>query len=88
MPERIFASGLGSGPANFSPLTPLRFLSRSAAIYPERTAIIHGPRRISYREFDTRSRRLVPRTVVFGPLPTTATGKIQKFELRQRVRAL
>ena len=26
----------------------------------------------------------VPRTVVFGPLPTTATGKIQKFELRER----
>ena len=30
----------------------------------------------------------VPRTVIFGPLPTTATGKIQKFELRERVRAL
>jgi len=30
----------------------------------------------------------VPRTVIFGPLPTTATGKIQKFELRQRVRTL
>jgi len=29
----------------------------------------------------------VPRTVSFGPLPTTATGKIQKFELRQRARA-
>jgi fatty-acyl-CoA synthase len=30
----------------------------------------------------------VPRTVIFGPLPTTATGKIQKFELRERVRVL
>ena len=29
-----------------------------------------------------------PRTVVFGPLPTTATGKIQKFTLRERARAL
>ena len=58
MPESIFASGLGPGPANFSPLTPLRFLARSAAIYPERPAIIHGPRRISYREFDARARRL------------------------------
>ena len=58
MPENIFASGLGPGPANFSPLTPLRFLPRSAAIYPDRTAIIHGSRRISYREFDARSRRL------------------------------
>src|SRR6266851_8720015 len=58
MPDNIFTSGLGPGPANFSPLTPLRFLSRSAAIYPDRPAIIHGPRRISYREFDARSRRL------------------------------
>ncbi len=28
----------------------------------------------------------VPRTVVFGPLPKTATGKIQKFVLRERAR--
>jgi fatty-acyl-CoA synthase len=30
----------------------------------------------------------VPRTVVFGPLPTTATGKIQKYTLREQARAL
>jgi fatty-acyl-CoA synthase len=29
----------------------------------------------------------VPRQVVFGPLPTTATGKIQKFALRERARS-
>jgi fatty-acyl-CoA synthase len=29
-----------------------------------------------------------PKSVVFGPLPTTATGKIQKFVLRERARAL
>jgi len=28
----------------------------------------------------------VPRHISFGPLPKTATGKIQKFELRARVR--
>jgi len=28
----------------------------------------------------------LPRTIVFGPLPKTSTGKIQKFLLRQRVR--
>jgi fatty-acyl-CoA synthase len=27
-----------------------------------------------------------PRHISFGPLPKTATGKIQKFELRARVR--
>jgi fatty-acyl-CoA synthase len=26
----------------------------------------------------------IPRAVVFGELPKTSTGKIQKFELRQR----
>ena len=29
-----------------------------------------------------------PKSVVFGALPTTATGKIQKFVLRERARAL
>ena len=29
----------------------------------------------------------VPKTIVFGPLPRTATGKIQKFVLRQRARS-
>ncbi|MBX6318724.1 acyl-CoA synthetase [Pigmentiphaga sp.] len=30
----------------------------------------------------------VPRTVIFGPLPKTATGKIQKYLLRQQAAAL
>jgi fatty-acyl-CoA synthase len=29
-----------------------------------------------------------PKSVVFGPLPTTATGKVQKFALRERARSL
>ena len=29
-----------------------------------------------------------PKTVVFGELPKTSTGKIQKFVLRERARAL
>ncbi|MGH7349577.1 MAG: acyl-CoA synthetase [Candidatus Rokuibacteriota bacterium] len=30
----------------------------------------------------------VPRTVVFGPVPSTATGKIQKYVLRERAKVL
>jgi fatty-acyl-CoA synthase len=30
----------------------------------------------------------VPKTIVFGPLPKTSTGKIQKFVLRDKARAL
>src|SRR5262249_18703716 len=44
--------------ANFQPLTPLSLLDRSAAVYPDHTAIIHGPLRRSYAEFYARARRL------------------------------
>jgi fatty-acyl-CoA synthase len=30
----------------------------------------------------------VPKTVVFGPLPKTSTGKMQKFILRERAKVL
>ncbi len=30
----------------------------------------------------------VPRTIVFGPLPKTSTGKVQKFELRERAKEI
>ena len=34
------------------------------------------------------ARYKTPRTVVFGPLPKTSTGKIQKFVLRERAKSL
>ena len=37
---------------------------------------------------DGMARFKVPRTVVFGPLPKTSTGKVQKFLLRERARDL
>ncbi len=30
----------------------------------------------------------VPRSVVFGLLPKTSTGKVQKFELRERAKEI
>jgi fatty-acyl-CoA synthase len=44
--------------ANYVPLTPVTFLRRSADVYPDKTAVIHGERRYSYREFQDRCRRL------------------------------
>src|SRR5437879_6327425 len=44
--------------ANYTPLSPLSFLARAAAIYPDKTAIIHGSLRTSYAEFYERCRRL------------------------------
>src|SRR5439155_1684921 len=51
-------TGRGGGMATFAPLTPLGFRPRTAAIHPDRVAVIHGARRITYREFDERARRL------------------------------
>ena len=49
---------LDRNPANFQPLTPLTFLERSAAVFPEHPAVVHGPLRRSYRELYERTRRL------------------------------
>ncbi|MGC2435509.1 MAG: acyl-CoA synthetase [Pseudolabrys sp.] len=49
---------LDRNPANYQPLTPLGFLERAAAVFPDRTAIIHGPMRRSYADFYARARRL------------------------------
>jgi len=53
-----YLSGLDRRPANHQPLTPLSFLARAAAVFPERTAIIHGSQRTNYAEFYARARRL------------------------------
>ncbi|MGZ5086437.1 MAG: acyl-CoA synthetase [Usitatibacter sp.] len=57
-PSNPFDTGLGRNAANYAPLTPLAFLRRSADVYPGKTAVIHGERSFSYREFDARCRRL------------------------------
>jgi fatty-acyl-CoA synthase len=49
---------LDRNPANFQPLTPLTFLERAAAVFPDHLAIIHGALQRDYREFYARSRRL------------------------------
>ncbi|HWA69724.1 MAG TPA: acyl-CoA synthetase [Rhizomicrobium sp.] len=53
-----YETGLDRVAANYQPLTPLSFLERSAATFPDRTAIIHGRQRVSYALFYARARRL------------------------------
>ena len=43
--------------ANTEPLTPLRFLERSAEVFPDRPAIVHGSRVWSYERFERDVRR-------------------------------
>ncbi len=56
--ERYDAPHLAKNAANFRALTPLGFLPRAAAVYPDKLAVVHGSARFTYREFYTRSRRL------------------------------
>ncbi len=63
MPDTVRASSaydvdLDRTPANYQPLTPLSFLARAAAVFPEHTAVIHGNRRWRYADFYARARHL------------------------------
>jgi fatty-acyl-CoA synthase len=51
------APHLQRNPANFTALTPLGFLARAAAVYPDKLAVIDGARRFTYRQFERRCRR-------------------------------
>ncbi len=53
-----YETGLDRNAANFQPLTPLSFLARAAEIYPDQTAIIHGKRSWTYRQFFARTRQM------------------------------
>jgi fatty-acyl-CoA synthase len=53
-----YDENLDRNPANHQPLTPLTFLERAARVFPDHTAIIHGPQKRDYREFYARTRRL------------------------------
>ncbi len=57
---------LDRNPANYQPLTPLTFLARTAAVFPDRIAIIHGSAQLTYRDFYSRSRRLASALVRHG----------------------
>ncbi|UCU94950.1 acyl-CoA synthetase [Hydrogenophaga taeniospiralis] len=51
---------------NFVPLTPLSFLLRTAEVYPDRTAIIYGERRVSWKTLLDRSRRIASALAAAG----------------------
>ncbi|MBR0967320.1 AMP-binding protein [Tardiphaga sp. 538_B7_N1_4] len=44
--------------ANFRPMTPVQFLRRAADVFPDRTAVIHGDIKYTWREHERRCRML------------------------------
>ena len=53
-----FETDLDKNPANYVPLSPLTFIERAAAIYPDYPAVVHGERRYTWAESYARCRRL------------------------------
>jgi fatty-acyl-CoA synthase len=53
-----YDAGLGRNAANFVPLSPLPFLARAAAVFPDRPAILHAGGTTTYRAFHDRAVRL------------------------------
>ena len=60
---------LGKNAANHVPLSPLSFLARAAAIFPGRTAVVHGGLRRSWAETYARCRRLASALARAGVAP-------------------
>ncbi|MBV9829433.1 MAG: acyl-CoA synthetase [Alphaproteobacteria bacterium] len=53
-----YETGLDKNAANYVPLSPIGFLRRSAAVYPQRISVIHGERRYTWAQSLERCRRL------------------------------
>ena len=61
-----YSMGLDKTPANYVPLSPLSFIERAAAVYPEHPAVVHGERRYLWAESFERTRRLASALVQRG----------------------
>ncbi|WP_027799027.1 acyl-CoA synthetase [Paraburkholderia dilworthii] len=69
MSAKAYSQGLEKNAANHVPLTPLTFLDRTADVYPDRTAIIHGDFRQTWAETRERCYRLASALVQLGIEP-------------------
>jgi fatty-acyl-CoA synthase len=67
--KQLFETGLDKNVANFAPLTPLGLIRRSAEVYPDRLAVIHGERRYTWAQTYDRCRRLASALAALGVEP-------------------
>jgi fatty-acyl-CoA synthase len=61
-----YETGLDRNPANYLPLSPIGFLRRAAAVYPQRISVIHGARRYTWQQSLRRCRLLASALVARG----------------------
>jgi fatty-acyl-CoA synthase len=55
--QGVYSVGLDQTPANFVPLSPLSFLKRSAAVYPDLTSTVYEGRHFTWAQTYERCRR-------------------------------
>ncbi|CAN7408561.1 AMP-binding protein [Pseudoduganella sp. LjRoot289] len=69
MSAAAYSQGLDKNAANHVALTPLGFLDRTADVYPQRTAIVHGAFRQTWAQTRERCYRLASALVRLGIQP-------------------
>ena len=58
MTTNPYNQGLDKNKANYIPLSPLTFLKRAAYVYPNKTAVVYGERRFTWKATYQRTRQL------------------------------
>ncbi len=77
----VFAAAVVAQPHEKWGETPIAFVELKPGMsVPEDELIAHC--------YESLARFKVPKTIVFGPLPRTSTGKVQKFILRERAKSV
>jgi len=64
--QNPYANGLEKNKANYVPLSPLSFIERTAAVYPQRLSVIHGDRTFTWGETYRRCRQLASAISALG----------------------
>ncbi len=55
--KSMYEAGLDQNPANYTPLSPLSFLRRSAMVYPQHPSVVYGDIRFTWSETYLRCRQ-------------------------------
>ncbi len=56
--DQLYGRGLEKCAANYVPLSPVSFLKRAERVFPNKTAVIHGEQRFTWKETYKRCRQL------------------------------
>src|SRR5690242_9632061 len=64
--DRPHTDGIDMAEFTFAPLTPASFLNRAVAVFADRTAIVDGEHRFTYRDMSERCRRLAGALAAMG----------------------